>query len=272
MIFSGRVSDFSDRMKAYEAAEAMRRLDVRLPICARIDGRRFSRFTRGFEKPFDPFLALSMRETAKHLVEVTHALVGYVQSDEISLVWQAAGETSSVFFDGRVQKMASVLAATATAVFSRHLAETHPAEVARRLPVFDARVWQVPNRVEAANVMLWRAADAMKNGVSAACRTRFSPKAMHGKDQRAMRAMLAEVGVDFDADYSAEDRLGVFYRRATRELELPISEWLSIPEGFRPASRLVTRSRVEPIPMPFFGQVTNRVEVIFDGADPEVRE
>ena len=40
-------------MKGYEAVETARRFDVHLPIYARIDGRSFSRFTRGMARPFD---------------------------------------------------------------------------------------------------------------------------------------------------------------------------------------------------------------------------
>ena len=34
-----------DRMKAYEAVEAQRRVDSNLPVCARIDDKCFSSFT-----------------------------------------------------------------------------------------------------------------------------------------------------------------------------------------------------------------------------------
>lgn len=42
-----------DRMKAYESREADRRLIPTIPVCARIDGRNFSAFTRGMAKPYD---------------------------------------------------------------------------------------------------------------------------------------------------------------------------------------------------------------------------
>lgn len=73
--------EFGDRMKQYEGMEASRRLLPLLPICARIDGRSFSQFTRGFAKPFDPDLARAMRETTRWIVNQTHATIGYTQSD-----------------------------------------------------------------------------------------------------------------------------------------------------------------------------------------------
>lgn len=78
-----------DRMKAYEKSGTLAKLDPTLPICSRIDGRSFSRFTKGCEKPFDARVSGAMRAACAYLVEQTHALIGYVQSDEISLVFRA---------------------------------------------------------------------------------------------------------------------------------------------------------------------------------------
>jgi len=60
--------DFGNRMKAYEAVETGRRLDVTMPIYARIDGRAFSSFTRGMDRPFDFRMLSAMVATASHLV------------------------------------------------------------------------------------------------------------------------------------------------------------------------------------------------------------
>ena len=126
--------ELGDRMKGYEGVETKRRLDATLPICARIDGRSFSRFTRGFERPFDQRIAAAMRAACKRLVNETNALIGFVQSDEISLIWQA-DEGSQIFFDGKVQKMASVLASIATSEFTFSMYETAPDVVRTRRPV-----------------------------------------------------------------------------------------------------------------------------------------
>src|SRR5215212_3282844 len=92
-----------DRMKRYESAEAGRRLMPLLPAVARLDGRAFHAFVKGLTRPFDERLSRLMIETV--------ASVGYTQSDEITLAWVPAGTDGQVFFDGRVQKMNSVLAA-----------------------------------------------------------------------------------------------------------------------------------------------------------------
>ena len=201
--------ELGDRMKSYEAVEAKRRLDVHLPICARIDGRTFSSFTRGFEKPFDPIISGAMKQVCRRLVDETHAKLGFVQSDEISLIWEAE-EGSSIIFDGRVQKMASILASIATSEFTLAMQVSNPDLIAGRKPVFDCRVWQVPSRVEAANVIVWRSQDARKNSISSACRSVLSAKKMHGLDQLAMLEAMQEKGLDFHATFSDEDKYGVY--------------------------------------------------------------
>lgn len=253
------LDELGDRMKAYERTTEAR-LDTSLPVIARIDGRSFSTLTRGCKKPFDSRVSGAMRSAASYLVEETHAKIGYVQSDEITLLWQNT-EGGSIIFDGRVLKLCSVLAAMASVKFDREFGS-------ERLPAFDCRVWSVPSQVEATNVLLWRALDARKNAVSSACRAHFSAKKMHKKRQSDMRDMLASVGVDFDAHYHAEDRHGVFFRRVTGQREIDDAIWQKIPAAHRPETRFVTRSWVEAISMPFFGDVTNRVAVVFDGAEP----
>ena len=144
-----------DRMKMYENAEASRRFMPMLPIMARIDGRSFSSFTRGMERPFDGTFAACMVETVRALMAETNACMGYTQSDEISLAWHSTTLKSQVWFDGRIAKMTSQIAAQATLHFYLAALKAMP-QYAERLPTFDARVWQVPNRAEGANVFVWR--------------------------------------------------------------------------------------------------------------------
>lgn len=275
MGMTGDSDAFGDRMKAYEAVETGRAFDPALPIYARIDGRSFSGFTRGMERPFDPRMTTAMASTTKQIVRGTHARIGYTQSDEISLVWLCDSPESEPLFGGKVHKLTSVLASMAAAHFAFALPAHFGAEEAVRLsvkaPHFDARVFQLPDKVEAANAFLWRAMDARKNSVSMAARAHFSHKALHGKDQRDMRAMMAEKGIDFEAAYPASFKWGTWLRRATFQRAFDADELARIPEKHRPEpGSLVTRSEIREVPMPEFHRVANRIEVIFDGADPIV--
>lgn len=255
--------EFGDRMKTYEAAETSRRLDPLLPIYARIDGRAFSNFTRGMQRPFDQRMTDAMVETAKHLVHETHARIGYCQSDEISLIWLAEEIGSDIFFSAKIQKMASVLASMAAAKFAR----VCPVGFEDRLPHFDARVFQLPSKIEGANAFLWRAMDARKNAISMLAQHHFSHKKLHGKGQRDMLQMLSAISVEFE-DYPACFKRGSFVRREVVTRLLNEIELSRIPEKHRPTGP-VMRSVMTVLDMPTFNKVANRVEVIFDGAMPE---
>lgn len=256
--------EYGDRMKGYEAAETHRCLDPRRPVYARIDGRAFSTFTRGMERPFDRRMITAMVETTKHLVHETHARIGYTQSDEISLVWLAESPESDIFFSGKVQKMASVLASMAAAKFMTAISLTWQ----ERLPHFDARVFQLPDKMEAANVFLWRAMDARKNAISMAAQAQFSHRQLHGKGQADMLAMLFAEGVNFEA-YPDDFKGGTFIRREVVTRLLTDDELERIPEKHRPTGP-VMRFHMAVVDMPPFNKVANRVEVIFDGANPSM--
>lgn len=263
-----------DRMKAYEAHETHRRFLPGLPIYARIDGRNFTAFTEGMRRPFDPRMVRAMVETAIRLVEETNAAIGYAQSDEISLVWHPQGEEA--FFSGKIQKTVSVLASFATAAFTRALLATEDptfAAFADRAPHFDARAIQMPSRVEAANMILWRTMDATKNAVSMAARQHFPHARLQGLASSEMQELLfREAGVNFN-DYPAAFKRGAFVRRETVVRPFTAEELDRIPPAHRPPEgTTVERSAVREIAMPVFSKVTNRVPVVFERAAPETAE
>lgn len=254
--------ELGDRMKEYERVETSRRLDPHLPIYARIDGRSFSRFTRGMARPFDHRMTEALVATTGHLVDSTHARIGYTQSDEISLVWLADGNASDVFFSGKVQKMASVLASLAAAKFAR----VCPPGFEDRLPHFDCRVFQLPTLDEAANAILWRALDARKNAIQMVAQAHFSPRQLHGKGQASMLAMLGEIGVDFES-FPAAFKSGTFLQRRTEDRLLTAAEMARIPVEHRPSGP-VRRSSVVALDLPPFNTVPDRVAVIFGEPRP----
>lgn len=259
-----------DRMKAYEAVATAPRLDSRLPIYARIDGRSFSSFTRDMLRPFDERMSALMVETARFLIEETGALCAYTQSDEISLLFQTEGEHQQMFFDGRFFKLTSQLAALATARFLKGALETWPAKCARKLPSFDARVFQLPSRAEAANAILWRTLDAERNAISMAAHARFSHAFLQGKGCQELRLMLAENGYPIEA-LPASFRFGTFLFRRKIVRPLTPDEISSIPERHRPLHNdEVERTSIVTGDMPPFRLVANREAVLFGDAEPDI--
>ncbi len=258
-----------DRMKAYEAIGSERRFIPLLPVYARIDGRNFSSFTRGLQRPFDPDMAEAMIQTTEALLEETQACIGYTQSDEISLVWQSDRYESSIFFDYRISKITSVLASYATAAFTQALMAGSLKDYAKRLPHFDCRVFQLPNRAEAANAFLWRELDATKNAVSMAASSVYSHNELDHKTGGEKQEMLFAKGINFN-DYPAFFKRGTFVRRARILRDLTEEERLRIPQSHQPLPGVqVERSVICRLEMPRFGSVMNREAVIFDGAAPQ---
>jgi tRNA(His) 5'-end guanylyltransferase len=221
------------------------------------------------EKPFDARMSKAMIETTQFLVEHNHACIGYTQSDEISLIFIASDDAAQVIFNGRVQKLVGVLASMAAAAFTRAILNTPGFEhYSERLPHFDCRVYQLPDREKAAEALLWRENDARKNAVSMAAQKYFSHKSLQGKSSREMRQMLAEKGIDFDA-YPDYFKRGTYLRRVTESRTLTEAERMAIRPDHRPDPEMTfLRSSVKAIAMPYLGHVQNRAEVIFEGAEP----
>jgi len=256
-----------DRMKMYESSETGRRFMPMLPVYARIDGRNFSRFTEGMDRPYDQKLADCMTETTRRLMKETAALAGYTQSDEISLLFHAPDPKSDLFFDGKIFKMVSVTAALTTSIFTA-LARAHWPDRIDRSPLsFDCRAFQLPTKDEAANAFLWRELDATKNAVSMAARCHFSHRELLGKSGPEMQEMMFQkAAVNFN-DFPTRFKRGVFLVKRMGLKEIDPEALARIPEQYRPDGP-VERPVIAELDMPRFGTVTNRVEVLFEGADP----
>lgn len=261
--------NLGDRMKQYEAVETTRRLDKHLPIYARIDGRGFSKFTKGMLRPFDVDMTNAMVDTTHYLVEQTGAIIGYNQSDEISLAWYEADQLKDMFFGGKVQKLASVLASMATAAFTRAVLATDGSfpKYAARLPHFDCRVFNLPSTEEIANAFLWRELDATRNAVSMVAYDKFPAPELHGVSTKELRVKLADIGVEFE-EFPAAFKRGTYVQRRSVMLPLSPETLAGIPEHNRPhPGTLFSRSRVESFSLPPLLTIANRVDVMF-GAEP----
>lgn len=261
------IDKMGDRLKMFEGIEAGRILIPNLPICVRVDGRAFHTFTRGMNRPYDERMSKAMIETMKYLVKKTDACIGYVQSDEISLV---LSDTKEPLFGGRVQKLTSIIAAMATAKFNDEIHKSFPD---KPLAEFDCRVWNVPNRTEAANTILWREFDATKNSISMAARSVYSDNQLLNKNSSDKQEMLWQKGINWDK-YPVFFKRGTYARRVVIERKLTPDELKDLPEHHEARKNpdmVFTRSEIKEIEMPIFSTVENREAVIFDGAEPKVK-
>lgn len=257
-----------DRHKAFEARETMHKLMPGLPVLVRLDGRAFHTFTRGLQRPYDPRLSRAMVETTKYLVDETHASVGYTQSDEISLAFPCLDVTKPMLYDGRVQKLCSVLAAMATAKFNEQIVANIP-EKARLLPLFDARVYQYPTLELAAESFLWRETDATRNSLTMAAGAFYSHKELHKAGYAQKHEMLFAKGINWN-DYPAFFKRGTYVRRESMLKELSPAELSRIPAKHRPSGP-VMRTVLREMDMPPLARVENQIDVLFRGSAPTER-
>lgn len=260
-----------DRCKGYETVEAGRRAVRGQPLMARLDGRAFHTFTRGLRRPYDEGMSRCMIETARTLVQESNALVAYTQSDEITLAWsEAADSLSEYVFDGRFQKLASVLAGLASARFNQLLPHYLPGKAAE-LPHFDCRVWQVPALADALDVFVWREDDAIKNSITMAALACHGNRELQGKDSSVKLEMMRAKGVDWSA-YPAFFQRGTYLQRRASERTLTDEERARIPEAHRPPPEATfTRQAVVELALAPVRQVGNLGAVLFERADPQPR-
>lgn len=261
-----------DLMKSYEMSMAGVKVMKGIPLLARLDGRSFHSFTKGLPRPYDERLSTCMIETTKYLVEETHANVGYTQSDEISLAWFIpADSTADYMFDGRVQKLTSILAGLASAKFLRLVIEKIP-EKADKIPVFDCRVWQVPTIDLAAQAFLWRELDATKNSISMAAHAYFSHKSLQGLNGSEKQERLwTEKGINWN-DYPTFFKRGTYVQRKTFERELTEAERMAISEKHRPEpGQKFTRSSIVELELPPAKRVANYADVLFFKEAPKAK-
>lgn len=262
--------NFGDRMKVYERLETDKKFMKGLPIYIRLDGRGFSKFTKGLERPFCAAFTEAMQETTKSLVEAFNCKVGYTQSDEISLIIYNADHNKEVIFGGKIQKLVSALAAHATVVFYQQALRLFPTHTQSKTnpPRFDCRAFQLPSEVEAANAVLWREQDATKNSVSMLAHHHFEHGDLQSKNTKEMIRLLEIVEVDWSACPTAFKR-GTYFQKKEVVVYLTREELEAIPTRFRPSwSNSVTHNRILEVTMPPMGSVANRTEVLIHGIKP----
>lgn len=272
---SPKEDPFGDRMKLYEQAEAGRRLMPRLPAMARLDGRAFHAFTKHAKRPFSELFHRAMVAVTRHLVEETGALVGYTQSDEIGLAWHAADPKSQMMFDGNIQKLTSTLAAMASVRlnkfgFALDVADRVKSGLAwHSSPTFDCRVWNAPTLTEAANVFVWRQADAVRNSVQMLARAHFSHTECQDRSCSALQEMLHARGVNWN-DQPAWAKRGSFIQRFRSERRFDAAEIARLPDGHQARANpdlVVERTGVRELDM-WVTRLSNREGALFAGEDP----
>jgi tRNA(His) guanylyltransferase len=197
-----------DRMKSHYEDRTRYSLARRSYTVIRADGKAFHTYCRGLERPFDEGFISDMDSTAAAMCSsIMGARLAYVQSDEISVVVSDFDEESTqAWFDNNLQKMCSVSASVATRAFNEarmqrwlKLMESDTFAQGEPLPLmkwgeFDSRVFQIPQRVEVENYLVWRQQDASRNSLSTLAQSLYSTKELHGKQTAELHDMCMAKG------------------------------------------------------------------------------
>ena len=244
-----------------------------LPVIIRFDGVGFSRWTKNLEKPFDGKLTELMIETAKFLVEETNAIIGFCQSDEITLILYSSDRKSGIYNDGKKQKILSKLTGKCVQFFNVKRLELLPNH--NKVANFDCRIYQVPTLHDACVQLLWRENDATRNSIQMLGHAHFSDKQMFELNTTEIQdKLMLEKGINWN-DLEVRFKRGTYVRRVKTSKPFTAEEISQLPpmhKAHKDPNLVIERNSISVIDMPIFNKITNQVDVVFNGADPIVGE
>ena len=244
------MNTLGDRMKQYESSYdfiATRRV----PMIIRLDGRKFSKLVKkiNVNRPFDEkFSELMVNTTRRMASDISGCVFAYTQSDEISFVIR--NDTSvkfEPFFGNRIQKICSITASMATSYFVREFIKIYPDNLIA--PMFDSRVFILPNFVEVTNYLIWRQQDAVRNSILNSTYYELAKlpdlgkkqarKMMYGLNTKQLQELLfKKTGINWN-NYDRSFKNGVaIFKKYTLENDTLRSKWeadacvnINSPEG-----------------------------------------
>jgi len=230
------------RMKENYEQRTRTYLPRRTYTIIRLDGKAFHTFTRGLDKPYDLDFMDLMNVTCKYLCEnIQGCKIGYVQSDEITLVLTDFDRISTdAWYDGQVQKMVSVAASIATYKFNKYMTllvdmcEKHKFsdnDNRPKLALFDARVFTIADPTEVENSLIWRQKDAVRNSITMTAQSLYSHSELEFKNQNDMQEMIHAKGKNWN-DIDEGFKRGRTYTKADGYWELSTPDFLKEREGF----------------------------------------
>lgn len=241
-----------------------------LPVIIRLDGNNFHNWTKGLNRPFDENLTDLMIETTKFLVKETNAVIGYTQSDEITLILYSGDRKSAIYNDGKKQKILSKLTGKCVPFFNEARKRYLPKH--DKVAIFDCRIYQTPTLNDAVLQLLWRENDATKNSISSLAGEYFSDeeiKSLNGS-QRQDKLML-EKGVNWN-DLETKFKRGTYVKNIKTTKPFTTDELASLPpkhNAHKNPNLTMERRIISVVELPIFNKITNKVGVVFYGEEPK---
>jgi len=240
-----------------------------LPVIIRLDGNNFHNWTKGLQRPFDSGLVQLMSETTKFLVEETNAIVGYTQSDEITLILYSSDRKSSIYHDGKKQKILSKLTGKCVSFFNDRRRELLPEH--NKNANFDCRIYQVPSLHDACAQLLWRENDAVKNSIQMLGHSHFSDKQLFKLNTSEIQdKLMLEKGVNWN-ELEVKLKRGTYVKRIKTSKPFTQDELKDLPpkhQAHKNPDLIIERSVVKEIEYPIMSKIGNRSDVIFFDMEP----
>ena len=242
-----------------------------LPVIIRLDGNNFHNWTKGLNRPFDEGLTDLMIETTKFLVEETNAVIGYTQSDEITLVLYTDDKKSSLYNDGKKQKILSKLTSKCVLFFNEERKKYLPNH--NKIANFDCRIYQTPTLNDACLQLLWRENDATKNSVSMLGRAYFSHLALDNLHANQIQdKLMLEHNINWN-DLDSKYKRGTYVKRIKTLMPFTEEELKNLPEKHNARKNpniLIERNVISVFEMPIFNTIKNKVGVVFLNEEPVI--
>ncbi len=202
-------------MKEYEIFSDLR-VPVNSKIIVRLDGRSFHSFARkmNLTKPYDDNFYKVMVEVSKELFKEFSPLFIYTFSDEISIL------LDKIPFNGRVEKINSIMASFTSSSFSINYNEEFPKAIA-----FDSRIIPI-NDNEIYDYFKWRQDEAWRNCVNGYgvhfLKSKYSSKTanekINGLDLSDIHELLFKNGINLN-DVEIWKKRGIGVYRKNKEIK-----------------------------------------------------
>jgi tRNA(His) guanylyltransferase len=226
-------------------------MDTSKFIIVRLDGKSFHTWTRGLHKPFSTQLQDCFDSTTRALMRETGVVLGYTQSDEMSLLFSP--HVKSFPFDGRVNKVNSVFTSMATAMFYDEVRDNF--DEPRPLAFFDCRCYDADEAYAWASLK-WREADAVRNSVQALAQSYYPQSKLHKQKTHDLLAMIEAAGDNW-WQYPSRCKYGAYFIRAIEERKFTQFELDQLPEKHHARmdpSHTFKRSVIKRAPFDQIGQ------------------
>lgn len=240
-----------------------------LPVVIRLDGNNFSSWSKKLTKPFDSNLTDLMVDLTKFLVNETNAVIGFHQSDEITLILYSDDRKSSIYNDGKKQKILSKLTGKAVQYFNEKRPLYLPTH--NKVANFDCRIYQTPTLHDACMSLQWREHDATRNSIQMLGRSVYSDEEIFKLNtSQIQHKLMLEKNINWN-DLDARFKRGTYVRRVKTSKPFTELELKTLPpnhNAHKNANMVIERNIISVVDMPIFSTVVNKIRVVFDGEEP----